>query len=393
MAIESCGFYESQLIKYQGIIGEQIYKETYENSVWSKFTKQEAFPDGLGDTLSVMVSEMSLPANTLTWTAMTQNSDTGNDQSCGIAGQNISFAQTLRQYSPSKAAINSPCICLDKIRFNAHFEAQMENIYSNLKFNTEYFWNERYRDEYARLCENKVIINGALTTGTSFAEVEPTSKLTQKVLEKYYVILNRTGAGLGAMGKDNGRPVYMLITDAETSNDIILQAETRQDIRWSSQANTLLAPLGIDRSYRGFYHYIDVHAPRYNYNEGAPAGSRWERIYPFKPEATTNGTRWVNNPDYDNAEYTESYIYHKDVYTSLVVPPRSSAGGSTSFDPVNYRGEFKWVKFAVTRDNPDGDTGFYRAVFAQGSKPVQPRFGYAIRHKRCPNDLGLVGCY
>jgi hypothetical protein len=77
--------------------------------------------------------------------------------------------------------------------------------------------------------------------------------------------LLRDGAGSAAQGKENGAPVFNLITSAETSDDIIkLNDNIRSDFRYSTKPNELLAPLGVERSYGGFYHIIDPYPPRYN---------------------------------------------------------------------------------------------------------------------------------
>src|SRR6185436_4884245 len=85
----------------------------------------------------------------------------------------------------------------------------------------------------------------------------PTSILTQGVLNRWRIRLLRDGAVTSALGMENGSPILTLIVSAETSEDLIFRnADIRQDLRWG-KPNELLAPFGVDRSYRGFYHLID----------------------------------------------------------------------------------------------------------------------------------------
>jgi hypothetical protein len=148
-----------------------------------------------------------------------------------------------------------------------------------------------------------------------------------------------------------------------------------------------LTPLGVDRSYAGFYHLIDTMTPRYDFVGGA-----WVRRYPYTTEAATKGTKFVPNPAYYTAEYEDSIIFHPDVFTSLVPKP-IGATGAMAFDPQSYRGDFRWRNILDRTCNPDGNIGFFRAIFSSGSKPVFSNLGYVIRHKRCAADFGLVGCY
>jgi hypothetical protein len=53
-----------------------------------------------------------------------------------------------------------------------------------------------------------------------------------------------------------------------------------------------------------------------------------------------------------------------------------------SFNPVNYRGDFKWINYPDEVINPDGTIGFFRGVLASASKPIKPEFGYVILFKR-----------
>ena len=47
--------------------------------------------------------------------------------------------------------------------------------------------------------------------------VTPDALLSNKLMDKLYNILNRRGAGHGAYGKENGRPVYSIVLSSEAS--------------------------------------------------------------------------------------------------------------------------------------------------------------------------------
>ena len=421
----SCTNIENLLITESGRIGADIYRKTLNTSPWTTLVKQEAWPDEMGVSISVLVYERTLPAyavnaSNITFTDIGYNANTtganqviapatgyglngGNNNfvndaspgTCAVPGNNLNFAQTLRTYNLQQAAINSPDICLNDLRFPVKRQEQLRNIMSVLSENTQYAWENRYRDEYVRLANYNVNANqtellaaSGQTKGSFSTSNLPTSRLTQGILRYFYSRLIRDGAGQNAYGKENGAPVFLLITSPEASDDLIkLNADIRQDLRYAKPSE-LIQPLGVERSYAGFYHLVDTMTPRFDL-----VGGVWTRRLPYATDASaTKGTRYIPNPAYFTAEYEDSIIFHPDVFTSLVAKPISSTG-AMGFDPQSYRGDFRWRNIPDRTCNPDGTIGFFRAIFSSGSKPVRPELGVVIRHKRCAADFGLVGCY
>jgi hypothetical protein len=405
----ACTNIENLLITESGRIGADIYRKTLNTSPWTTLVKQEAWPDEMGTTVNVLIYERTLPASggSITFSDVAYNgvgtqvigatpsgSNTGPG-TCAVAGNDLGFAQTLRTYNLQQAAINSPDICLNDLRFPVRRQEQLRNIMAVLSENTQYAWENRYRDEYTRLSNYNVNANqtellaasgqvqGAFSTSNL-----PTSRLTQGILRYFYSRLIRDGAAQNAYGKENGAPVFLLITSPEASDDLIkLNADIRQDLRYAKPSE-LIQPLGVERSYAGFYHLVDTMTPRYDFVGGA-----FVRRNPYATDASASkGTRFIPNPAYFTAEYEDSIIFHPDVFTSLVAKP-IGATGAMAFDPQSYRGDFRWRNIPSRDCNPDGTIGFFRAIFSSGSKPVRPELGVVIRHKRCAADFGLVGCY
>ena len=414
----ACDNIENLLITESGRIGTDIYRKTLNTSPWTTLVKQEAWPDEMGTSVSVLIYERTLPASggTITFTDVAYNGTatqviggpasgpgSGNNFSgsvtgpgtCAVTGNNLGFAQTLRTYNLQQAAINSPDICLNDLRFPVRRQEQLRNIMSVLSENTQYAWENRYRDEFVRLAnynvnaeQGQLLAASGQTKGSFSTSVLPTSRLTQGILRYFYSRLIRDGAAQNAYGKENGAPVFLLITSPEASDDLIkLNADIRQDLRFAKPSD-LIQPLGVERSYAGFYHLVDTMTPRYDLVSGA-----WVRRNPYATDASASkGTRFIPNPAYFTAEYEDSIIFHPDVFTSLVAKPISTTGGM-AFDPQSYRGDFRWRNIPSRDCNPDGTIGFFRAIFSSGSKPVRPELGVVIRHKRCAADFGLVGCY
>lgn len=487
------------LVKEAGRIGPEIYRKTVDNNVWLKLIKQDTFPDEMGDRVSVLTYERSIPqaarngrqndfdlqtvwqgtssvlgsnptdATYTSFNAYTQ-SPAGSATASTDANNNISlpkfanveFAQTLRTYDLRRVALESPNISLEDLRYPVRRKEQLTQIMNILTEQTALVWTTRYQDEYIRLAQNKVTPTTVSSTSTlDFATVasdassfspltDATSKLTQGILRRIYMRLLRDGAGTAAQGKENGAPVFNLITSAETSDDIIkLNSDIRSDFRFSSKPNELLAPLGVERSFGGFYHIIDPYPPRYNRlaitasavstvtytvaaghgveagdvvvvtaNDGTTVKSAastvasvtsttivlavavsspgatdkifvWKRVFPFVRTSATKGNKYDINSGYLSAAYEDSIILINEVYHSVVPKPLGSMG-QMGFDAQGYRGDFKWKNIADRDSNPDGSVGWFRATFANGSKPVRPEWGYVIRHKRGEAILDFV---
>lgn len=479
---------EQLLVREAGRIGPEIYRRTVDTSIWNKVASQstETFPEEMGDTVSVLTFERSLPhfVDSSTGEALAHNwSDTlrsnptnssvtvgadgipvqnPNNQSAEAAGNNpsfgqnpeelsparsninpplignIRFGQTLRKYALAHAAIESPDLSLQDLIFPVRRREQLSNMMSVLSEATNYIWQERYRDEFIRVSGNKLIakttgagtsadpfvrslvpLGGTSVTkaegllvqgvGSSTAEILTSSiwaaqagataearatasglggianvgNLDYASLKKLYLSMIRDGASTNAMGRENGAPLFLLITSAETSENLIWQytrngEKLSADLRYA-KPNELLAPLGIERSYFGFYHAVDMHLPRYTWN----ATTGFSRVYPYKrTNAGAKGFRWEVNTSYENATYEASILYHRDVCSYLVPKAPSVNIAGADFDAPSYRGDFRWVNIKDRITNPDGQVGYFRATFGTGTKPVQPYFGYVIIHKR-----------
>lgn len=403
---------EQLLVKESGRIGPDIYRKTVDQSPWLKLVKQDAWPDEMGDSVSVLVYERSLPYNSdgtikTNWTnlasstAYTDGTTTvGSGNAIAPDGGTIQFGQTLRSYNLQHTSLNSPDISLNDLRFPLKRKEQLSNIMSILTESTSEVWIQRYRDEYTRLAQNKCTATTANSTSAgedyalgiarltdgNFPLPSSTGsenlELTQGMLDRIYLNLIRDGAGANAYDRVNGAPVFLAIMSPEASDSLIrANADIRQDFRWSDRVNELLAPLGVQRTYRNFHHLVDPFPPRWDVVSGV-----WVRRRPFVPVAndlgaSRQGFKYELNADYLAAAYEDTVIFVPEVFTSLVPKPISAAG-AMEFSPQNYRGEFTWRNIPDRTNNPDGTIGFFRAIFASGSKPVHPQQGYVIRHKR-----------
>ena len=399
-------------------IGSDIYSRTLHTSPWLDLTKQSAFPDGMGYQQTTLVYDRAVATKTVggaigaNWDAvggtfsgqsaaantgdLTNVNETTEDVQGGrgtgevlnssgavtTAGSDnrsfVQFNKKLKPYSLQRAVIESPKISLEDLRFAAHRQDQLRAIMDIMTQVTRNTWENRYRDEFHAIADNKVLCaaTGTAITGAqeSIAKV-PTSAVTANVsnaiLDKIYYSLIRQGAGSNAYGRENGRPVFSLVLSSEASYQLQTEAGFRDDVRYNNaKVSDLIAPLGIEKSFRGFYHLVDDLAPRYAAN--------YSLVEPYSVSAAGVATP---NASYESAPFEAAYVLHPEVCEALIPNPMSGSNG-ISFDPVNYRGKFDWKNIANEVTNPDGTVGFFRGVLASATKPIKTEFGYVVLFKR-----------
>ena len=421
-------------------IGNDIHKRVLHTSPWINLVKQTSFPDGLGYQLATLVYDRAIPtvsdggAAGTNWAAVgtqqgsanafntvTEGGDSLKDtltETAGVGGSNRSFltiTKELKEYSLKRAIIESPRISLEDLRFATHRQDQLRAVMDTMTEATRFTWEQRYRDEFERLagnlvlCENSgttiqtlvddnatdnttkdnkfegVNIVGTTTAGTNIENTtnatettnasEALANVSNAIMDKVYYSLVRKGGGSNAYGRENGRPVFGLVLSSEASYQLQTEAGFRDDVRYNNaKVSDLIAPLGVEKSFRGFYHLIDDMAPRFSIiDNGTPAA-----VPPYSISATGVVTM---NGSYDTADYEAAYVIHPEVMESQIPAPLSGAG-AIKFDPVSYKGEWKWKNILHEHANPDGTLGFFRGVLASASKPIKTDLGYVILFKR-----------
>lgn len=422
------------LTQEAGRIGADIHKATLHTSPWIDLIKQGTFPEGMGYELSTLIYDRALPLRGITkdladadasvgsnWSEMSSNQPSASrgytggqtsDTKTLPTGDNnvntIDFTKQLKTYKLGRSIIESPRINVEELRYAAHRTEQLRAIMDLLKESTRQTWEDRYRQQYDTKCDNVVYAKSASSTFATGAENKATfvdgsgetlldvdhaatsggdgsdddtldvsANISNALLDKIYFQLVRKGAGANAGGVENGRPVFTLVCSSEASYQLMTESGFRDDVRYNnSKVSDLIAPLGVEKSFRGFYHLIDDKAPRFT------AALTGENLTPV-PLYKTSGANGqvIINPDYDGAAIEAAYILHQDVMESLIPTPIGSMNG-LSFDPVSYKGDFKWTNIPDVISNPDGTIGFFRGIMASASKPIKTDFGYVILFKR-----------
>lgn len=415
-------------------IGNDIHKATLHTSPWIDLIKQSTFPEGMGYTLNTLIYDRALPLTPVgadlddggaavgtNWSAVGTN-DVATGKNGFTGGQQVTtsafghpdnvnqidFTKTLKSYSLSRAVIESPRINVEELRFAAHRTEQLRAIMDLLKEATRNTWEQRYREQYGTQCDNIVYCKTASSLtqtgveGTALVDIDVdvgsgaanntldvTANISNKILDDIYFKLIRAGAGANAYGRENGRPVFSLVCSSEAAYQLMTEAGFRDDVRYNNaKVSDLIAPLGIEKSFRGFYHLVDDLAPRFSSTlfdrpaDSPDGGADYlQEIPPYSVDTTSGSEKVISNPAYETADLEVAFVLVDNVMESLVPAPITNANG-LKFDPINYKGEFKWTNIPDVTLNPDGSIGFFRGILASASKPIKTNFGYAILFKR-----------
>jgi len=425
-ATDATAAVDAVLTQEAGRIGADIHKATLHTSPWMDLIKQATFPEGMGYQLSTLIYDRALPLSPINkdftdsglsvgvdftpigsthGTASNGMSANQQDQTLAMGSEKASvntldFTKVQKSYSLERAIIESPRINVEELRYTVHRTEQLRAIMDILKEATRNSWEERYRDEYSKICDNVVLCKtassntltgqeGTLITaidvddpsGAGDGAVDINANVSNKILDDVYFKLVRAGAGANAYGRENGRPVFSIVLSSEASYQLQTEAGFRDDVRYNNaRVSDLIAPLGVEKSFRGFYHLVDDLAPRFTFDAST---DKLVRVDPYTVSAPSGSAtnKVIVNTAYDTATHEAAFVLVDNVMESLIPAPITGNNGLT-FDPVNYKGEFKWTNIADVEKNPDRTIGFFRGILASASKPIKTNFGYVILFKR-----------
>lgn len=402
----SCPTLENLFIDHAMLVRNDTVKSIQDSDFYIKTLAKEPWLDGNGYQYSYPIYERSIitkavtdsdffvAAATLNTTPATDNNlpDTG---ACNVPGYNIeSFGLTTRTVSLKKAAVNSPDICLDDLKFQWQVMDQIKNTTRVMAENAKWVWSNTYQDEYSAACANKITA-GVAGIGTTFdASTPPTSKLTFGLLEEVHQELGYNGGSINPSARvEDSTPVYTAVGSTYTFNDLKKVSQNqRNDFLYASAGGGAMQGVNFEvglggKVYNGYKFTAVQFPPRFNILTGA-----YVRQYPYVASNATRGKKWEVADAYKNASYEDTAIYHADVLKVLVPKPGVAMGGMSYQQSYSWAGEFVWRNIPDRTCNIDGNIGFFRALFAYGIKLERPDLGYVIRHLRCDRDLDLAAC-
>jgi len=378
------------LVSLTGMISKDFYREKIRFSKWLSLIPRGTWEDEVGYSYSALLFNRSFPTANPTWTRMAAPTGSGSG-TCTPTQLELTTGSTTRSIGLDIIDVKSEAFCSQLMRFNYEIKKQLSNIVEGFKDNMKFVLESKYQDDYTNTTENKRIANSTFSAGTSsFPLTVPTSPVTFGMLNVVRQELIIAGAGEGSFGMENGGPVFMALGSmASIENILHNNPDIVADLHFSSKADDNIRALGVDRSYRGWYFAAIDYPARWDFADGA-----WVRRWPWAVDSlATFGVSTSVATAYNDADYEDFYIIpNKRVMEELVPKPISSFGSGTVWKPETFVADVNWKVILDEATNPYGRIGRYWGSLALAAAPIQPRFGYVIRAKRCGLDLGLSTC-
>lgn len=359
-----------------------------------------AWQDGMGVSVGAVTFERSLPDTYGGVWANIALSDGDTVNACLPPADTASFGQTTRTFQPQHMAINTEHFCIRDIQFDFQYAEMLGKVTKAFADISQWVWASRYTSEYVRLAGHHLTLSttaGEQDHPTAYNTSNlPTARPSQSTLNDIYMTLYREGADLAeGIDENTGEPVFTIITSAENFRSIMksdpsLATDNRYAFMGSktdAESPLLVGMPTRKKNYGGYVYEIDPYPRKFVYSAG------YVEVAPFVQSSTSKGNKWELNPAYKAAPYEEMIIFHRDNYQSLAVNTVTSPAPGWNFQPHDWMGKFEPRNILHETCNPDGTIIFWRALFADASKPVNPAVGYAILFKACPANLYLADCY
>lgn len=404
----ACATLENLFIDHAMLIRNDTVKSIQDTDFYIKNLPKEPWLDGNGYQYSYPIYERALVTKAVTdadffqdFATLDNTPDANNNLpatgACSLPGHNIeSFGVTLKTVSLKKAAINSPDICLDDLKFQWQVMDQIKNVTRIMAENAKWVWSNTYQQEVLANYGNRITAGIDGIAATFDPATPPTSALTFGILEEIHQEQGYNGGSINPTGRlEDGTPVYTAVGSNYTFNQLKKSdANNRNDFNFAAggggaENDIMIRQIGLGaRSYHGFKFATVQFPPRYDIT----AGPVYTRRYPYVSSNATRGKKWEVDALYKNAEFEDTVIYHDDVFKILIPKPGGSFGGMAYQQQYSWAGEFVWRNIPDRECNIDGNTGFFRALFAYGVKVERPDLGFVVRHLRCPIASDFAAC-
>jgi hypothetical protein len=361
------------------------------------------FPNGMGLTIQNLTWERSFSTDVADPWETVVNSDGGSENACLPPVTTVGFGQTARTMTPKHRAIQTQEFCIRDILTDFQFVDALNSVKRNLVEITSWEWARKWTQDFVDTAGHNLTLqrgsSGGVTdngsAGYSTTNL-PTGHIDMGVLETIYLQVMREGPSVQGTDENTGAPVLEAIMSYEQYRLLLLQNPTLlQNVQYAwmgAKDDSPLLPGGIPKRRKLFGNYvisIDPYPRRFAFTGGA-----YVEQAVWVSSSTTKGTKRDINPAWAAAPYEEVIIWTPDVFQSLAwnASPSTPAPG-WKFDPLNSMGEWSIRNILEKTCNPDGTMLFWRAVFGDATRTINPSVGFSMLVLRCNIPLSILSCY
>lgn len=390
-----------------------IYARLRAKSLWMNLVPRESFKKHTGlEQTTYEFGDVEPTDNPAEWTAESITTDDNPQGACAIEDYDLNWGFNQRTYAPEKIRLRGPLLCKDNFTYNYMPDKFLSGYLDRLSKASERTMEFRLQEHYLSNTPkyiagpNLIVPGQTLAPGAQFATlpaVEPTSQLTQDMLDRLAVALNDRGAseqkdptqyGFYTYGA-NG-PLYTLYIGQQASKAVTLNDPSRvtvnnfSDMGFGEDA-ILRKRLAASIQYYNFRHVINPIPPRYVWD-----GDELVRVPVYIQVAGTGGGLVsILNPAWEAAPIEAAFVLNPLVMTDHMVEPDTNPAG-IPFDPISYMGDWMFVENATLLGldcvDPTNSFGRHYAIFRHAVEPVHEDYGYTILFRRCLGTPLTVDC-
>lgn len=379
------------------IVGE-IYRIQRAKGIISMLMDRGELPEGQGYNYNTVVYKRSQNTGGNDWQVINQEDGTSNN--CVTQPDTINPASTLIPWQAYMRLVQGNTICFEDLRRAYDARAQLSAQQDNFAEQVQTLWENKDNERFFYYSGHKVIANSSLTENVNSPVMPltpPSTRGIQSILDILYDRIASDGGYEESWPKQNSGPLIPAIMSMQQQRNILKEDDSiRNDIRYGQMGEDskgwLFQNWGMDHSYGGFMHKINLLQPRYDWT-----GTAWvERAY-YTNVATTIGSEADVSPAYQNAAYEDIYLWHPQVVKRNMPRPMGSYGSKTAFNPVKWNGDVMWINIpnndpSSSYYNPLENQGNYLAAMQAGWMPVKNQYGFALRVQRC-SKFTASACY
>jgi hypothetical protein len=396
----TCKSFTDYLSRKSEHLDEEIIKDITPLAGWIGHvsTGKFAAEDGVSHTYDRFTRVM--PDLTHAWTDVTNQSCVGTpcdpDETC------IGFGYVRDSYKVQQASFDTDLFCFDQIMSADRAKEQFAHIINDvLRPATSIIMSDRLKTEAFRIAGDYWIAGGVgLPPGLNaftwtetgnltnlIPSVLPTSKLSNRMLQRRVEPQLLRGA-LGA-NPFNSPPKLEFVTGLTDLDELMHDGNITDSWRYQS--------LGVGGE---FYKYgwlatvgnygirVDPHPPRFQLSND---GVTLNRVYPYVNIAATQGIRGIDNPQYSEAPYQISYVWHREAMKYLV-QDTTDINALMPFAKRDFGGKWQFVMDGLVCKQVDGtltpvdnrrrNKGQFIADFRGATKKVHNEWCEVILHMR-----------
>lgn len=427
--IVSCSAFTQFLVDQQPVYDKYIIEDIRPSDGWIAHVTSGTFAAWSGTQHTRDRFNHVYPDTTQTWESVTDTSCVGTP--CDMNEHCIGWGSTRLTYALEKQSWNTQLLCFDQDMHITHAREQFRYIISKiLKPATVEIQNNYLRKRGAQFADNKFIANknfgGAasdftynwVTVGTEEIYIDtncpPTNvfKLTPQMLQRMVEPLLRIGYLGENPFKESTPPMLELVTDTQTTWELD-RLGGQQGVGGvpSTTGNWRFTEWDAASKYwrYGFGGQIGNYAVRtdptnlrFNFVGVVNGLYRYQVVLPYKNIASSGagsaaGLKSISNPDYDNAQFGFSYIWHAKGI-ELLVAEAMPVNPEMPFASRNFGGRWQFVMdnlgacaSGAVIENKRRNKGQFIADFKQAVAPNYTEFLVLMFHKREPACVIEIG--